>query len=991
MANPRAKASSSVRLAASSKSATLDIRQTSINWTAVGTDTKGTGTTEGRAFEKRVTAIPTAALLGITTCVSTLVSVACGLLLYFESISAIEATIKDVAYSESLVASIKLTGYFQETLVASKLIDRYLDQSYRVTSSHDLKCQLEMLTRSITLDQRMMNGVGISIIPSYNDPAWLSELVWWDPLTSQEGLISNNMSDQLTVAATYERGGWCGENQTAGTNCLVVRSLNQEAVVLENVYNYSRKYITEDERPFWERHGRQWQNVWSWLSPDNTQYYYIEFRTVRYGVVPSHPILGGVVETVVWVMLYDWRRELVSVNAKGDLFALDLKKGMEGSVYAASWWGFSAKCATREEHASSACNFLISELKAEAREAAVAINGTDPGVVIRAHLNGAEHFVVRRVIFAGEEHDLLAEISLVWLLNVDTIEGKVRRTLMLFVAFILAVTVFDVLILAVEMWKIALPLRRLCRAMRYIDEMDVDAIDAELDVVIPGRFAVSDIVSLTIAFRRAALALRGYKEFLPGYVLMPCPSPAPSEAVPATTMSDFRMDKESLSLSVGQYSGKGTSIRSGDPGGLPEWRSRKGSDAPGSPAMSPRASPTLAPIEYPHLAGAVKLVAVAVINLKDTLRQWADGGIDYKVQSVVSDIQKHVGPTKGLLDGASGDRFWVTWGTSRPVPRVSFHAGEFSFKLKASCSEMLSIGVSCGEALCALTGAVGFRYLTVIGKAVCFAFQLERLARTVEYPDWSPQSVALCTTAVQSDVSHNIISRWLAHVTWEKLGVRPITVWELLKLVPRPEHDEEWMYLLDSGTEADPWSCYNYAVSLCSTNEYERALETLINTEPETKPPVLASLWKIVSHNLKSAIDRATSGGPPPTTARPYLSGMLGGEDFTPASSSYSRPWVGAEPARGQPLKFLFGPGSSTGSKPSHSFERNNSHGQVTWGPLPSLSGSERGEGSPGGSGLLRFGASGHPSGNWRLQSPALGSGSVASECSSRMATSQEV
>eukprot|EP00756_Hemistasia_phaeocysticola_P021894 Hpha_TRINITY_DN15800_c7_g1::TRINITY_DN15800_c7_g1_i2::g.187046::m.187046 len=472
------------------------------------------------SLEKRKRMIPTAALFGFSAVVSTLVSAAGGLMLYFEGISAIDTTLRDVAAAESLVVSSRLSSYFGGCVKTSNQISRQLSEAHHMQTVSDLQRELKVLAMSFTVDQRSLHGGGVATVPSYdNIRAGAQELFWWDPLKTPDALAANNGSDELLAMASHAEDNVCRGN-TVNRTCMEAYSLSRNLKKVDNIYNFSRRIVPEAEKPFWMEYGNRWQDVWNWKSPapDNTAYYYIEYTVVHYGLIPDHPILGGMTEIVVWVMLYDWITELNSAGATGKLMAVDPLRGLEGAVFAASWWTTAAKCSTRVQRDLS-CTVKIKDLEAKYQEAVLAVNQTTPGDVVRAGLSGADYYVVRRSVHEGRKHDLLGRIDCVWLLDAASVEGRVLRTLMYFVGFLVGVVVIDSLILAVEVQGFVLPLRRLSRAMSCIDDMDIDRLDEALESVIPGPVAVTDIMTLTLAFRRAAANLRGYRNYLPDGLL----------------------------------------------------------------------------------------------------------------------------------------------------------------------------------------------------------------------------------------------------------------------------------------------------------------------------------------------------------------------------------------------------------------------------------------------------------------------------------------
>eukprot|EP00756_Hemistasia_phaeocysticola_P002256 Hpha_TRINITY_DN11555_c0_g1::TRINITY_DN11555_c0_g1_i1::g.32228::m.32228 len=470
---------------------------------------------------RRVVRVPTAVLLGLSSAVSTCVSVLGGLFLYFEGLSMIDATVRDIGSSESLLASRILGNYFVEAQSMSGTLERILDRHGDVAERGRLQQDLKVIVDAMSLAQRRILGLGAVIVPSYDHPEQaIGQLAYWDPLTDPAALAANNNSDQLFMTISYKESHDC--NPTDGYLCMVAKVMNPNGDELYNIYNYTRKWVPKNEWEWWKKHRSAWGGPWWWDSSDGTPYYYLQYQTVQVGRVPGNSSCGDcTVQMLVWVMLYDWEKDLQAIGASGEMMALEMNQGEMGSVFAATWdYHQPEECEeVLNVVAYDGCKFTIQDLRPEYREASHIVNSTMEGVITRADIRGTEFYLARRSLFSGRAHDDVARLDLVWILDSSQLKDRALEVLIYFVCFLVGVLLFDVLIFGIEVWKLAWPLRRLEMAMQFLDVMDVDRVDKEIDHLFVGRVQVSNITNLALALKNATAYLRVYRNYLPETVL----------------------------------------------------------------------------------------------------------------------------------------------------------------------------------------------------------------------------------------------------------------------------------------------------------------------------------------------------------------------------------------------------------------------------------------------------------------------------------------
>eukprot|EP00756_Hemistasia_phaeocysticola_P001635 Hpha_TRINITY_DN11152_c0_g1::TRINITY_DN11152_c0_g1_i1::g.27827::m.27827 len=709
--------------------------------------------------------------------------------------------------------------------------------------------------------------------------------------------------------------GNCGDFDHATLYCVSTSWLwPQTGAHRQRSYNFTARRRLEDDPFPWS-----WQGVFAWAFSDGTPMLYATYTMTARGLPVRNPLMRGHVEFNVYMSLYDWTEVMKRLVATGDLVAADLTKGMVGAVYASSW-GAPIRCGSQLVWDTD-CVHTLETFDERTRLAAIEVNKTSHGTFMKRSINGADIWLMRQKIFQGGDTDLIKTVDLLWMRDTASVQGRVLQSLLYFLGFILFVTVFDCVMLMFEISKLAVPLRKLADTLKLIHDMDVDAIDKQLDSVEKGQSViVKDLVLLIDSFRHATASLRLYRDFVPHYVLWRDTTFATSVSSAVVLPQPlFLHDSSGRNLSIptdlrSSYpdefrSANPTELRSSNSGGgrppalrpssSPLTGSQNGSQnqvlfqnsllsvsnvsrsEDQSKAVAselgarhhsiPNASVALAlppsprtfsvvqppsPKRFSMVAETVtRQVSKMVVNVMNSLltgtERWGQ-----VVRRLVSVLQRSAG--KGVLDGCSGDRFWLTWNGTRPTTNSAFHAGFAAARVKeeftcgVGASEelghmiisfrnptdgssqrgdqvaeraLLSIGLAAGEARCGMAGETGFRYMAVVGKSDTFAFALERVAALSARAEGN--STVLCVHRIREDVCQRVESRWYNRVRFRKGGERAVNVWELLTIRNGESGNGEWMYMLQNNDAQDVWGNYNKACALCVEEQPLKALEEL--------------------------------------------------------------------------------------------------------------------------------------------------------------------
>eukprot|EP00756_Hemistasia_phaeocysticola_P065254 Hpha_TRINITY_DN8425_c0_g2::TRINITY_DN8425_c0_g2_i1::g.34845::m.34845 len=296
------------------------------------------------SVERRSVLVPATVLLVLAALVSTCVSIAGGVILYLESLSTIEATVQEVAEAEVLVAHGDLSQYFAATSRVKETVDTLFGNWQKLQTFSDLGHFCRELEFAMLKSSRYLNGFGVEVSPNVSTDPYgglvLYQALWWDPLTNASAIKRNNGSTRQFVDASYsgyednDCGNCCLRNSTR--RCVFAHSMNSETGRnVGNVYNYSRFKMTNESFHV-HSEGWQWQQLSVWASEDGTPYWYADLRKIVPGYVPGHPMFGGGTEIVVWMMMYEWSRDLARTNPTGFLFVAEMGRGLQGNVIASS-------------------------------------------------------------------------------------------------------------------------------------------------------------------------------------------------------------------------------------------------------------------------------------------------------------------------------------------------------------------------------------------------------------------------------------------------------------------------------------------------------------------------------------------------------------------------------------------------------------------------------------------------------------------------------
>eukprot|EP01062_Namystynia_karyoxenos_P039447 TRINITY_DN2866_c0_g2_i5.p1 TRINITY_DN2866_c0_g2~~TRINITY_DN2866_c0_g2_i5.p1 ORF type:complete len:616 (+),score=94.88 TRINITY_DN2866_c0_g2_i5:93-1940(+) len=177
----------------------------------------------------------------------------------------------------------------------------------------------------------------------------------------------------------------------------------------------------------------------------------------------------------------------------------------------------------------------------------------------------------------------------------------------------------------------------------------------------------------------------------------------------------------------------------------------------------------------------------------------------------------------GVTDLLSGDHFTASFGALRAQGTLKESAVRVAVKLSTAASGVGELGalrvtsaVCSGRALCGDFGSDAARRFMIIGGVSSFIVAMERAAAA-----W--RAGTLLDAVVHQDTTSSWHCRLRKRVTFPKLSPKPIGLWEVTQPAEGAQHNDEWMYEMESA-QKNPWEAYNNAVMSWCEEKREAAL-----------------------------------------------------------------------------------------------------------------------------------------------------------------------
>eukprot|EP01062_Namystynia_karyoxenos_P010679 TRINITY_DN137_c0_g2_i1.p1 TRINITY_DN137_c0_g2~~TRINITY_DN137_c0_g2_i1.p1 ORF type:complete len:1126 (+),score=274.68 TRINITY_DN137_c0_g2_i1:109-3486(+) len=507
---------------------------------------------ERRARQSRVR-VPSGVLLTLVAVVSILSSFAGGYIMYLDGVKAIEDTVDDLSKAYTLVSVRTLRQAFEEVYWSARMNDVLL-RNMKYSS-------LRQLQESFAQEQwaRCSTAAGlyssaVVVVPLENttgNPDSVYQMVWWDPLTDADAIRRNNGSSRVWISARYLEEDWADpgcrtsdwapdEYPTDKKRCVAAWTLDPHTGVPQRIaYHYSDKLINrlsdgeggrwKEQQADWKASGAQWWREASvWYSEDGTPYAYVAYMTVLPAFPSHHPIFGNKKVSIPQYITFDgWQSQLTAKDMELEdttVVAGLFDEGLDSQVLATNEGTSLMRTGCAETRSSvydkkHPCIVIFRELRPTIQDAARLLTAVEENIFLREDISGGYHWLRRRLIHRAKAGDALPDIHLFWLRPVSSVQDKTDRGLYFFIGFLAVVCLVQGFLLAVEWWKVVLPLGKVSSAMGLMDDLRLHEAESRLEGVTDGCMVVSEVYSIVDSFCTAIQALHLYRGFLPQNLL----------------------------------------------------------------------------------------------------------------------------------------------------------------------------------------------------------------------------------------------------------------------------------------------------------------------------------------------------------------------------------------------------------------------------------------------------------------------------------------
>ena len=444
--------------------------------------------------------------------VSTAASLAGGLVLYFEGLDVIEATVKEVARADVQYLSQKSTEPFNS---AQNALSETLDLLQRLrfnTRAEFIDWIRNRLIWTTYHNKLLIESSGIRGFTKNNTASdQVYEVIW------HERRITGEYD---WIFATYEPS-WNNTECGSAFPCVAAYTIDptsNPSPLLDNIYNYSdagRVQYSRDLRGKFGDTGSLFIGPWVWFAADGNPYVYFNY----YMSVPAYnaPFFSDTMEfTIVLAIVADpWVDMMKEYRTEADVLILQLDKHLDSVVLAGNIPGIAPQpgCTASQNILKATCLRTVGQLEQKYIDLILAAQSTPNDLIVRT--NG--HWLIKtRIYTTHPSSEGLQDIYMLWMRPTSTVEAEMDHALHLLIAFVVGVFLFDFMIGLLEVFLIAVPMREVEQSFIALQRMDLDKAESDVEAIrscLP--IEMSELFSLRKGVLFAIQSLREYKAYLP--------------------------------------------------------------------------------------------------------------------------------------------------------------------------------------------------------------------------------------------------------------------------------------------------------------------------------------------------------------------------------------------------------------------------------------------------------------------------------------------
>ena len=441
--------------------------------------------------------------------VSTVTSVAAGLMMYLEGLVVIEHTVEETGRADLQALSREIKNSFGIVENGTSRIGDMIN-NYHSFSDYDSFGRW-MTTRSIAEIYRtnIIGGAGVlAFTPDGDRSKRVHELSWYT--------LHRDRSRHFVNA----RGNPSIDTAACAYPCVMGYAIPDPITAIPgaNIYNYttsliSDEYIDEIMTSDITPGETWWSNPLIWFASDGNPYVYL--INLRF-LPPSegHSILGGMQPIAKADMLTEaWRKLMTVYTTEAKIVITQVAKGLNSVMLTGNFPDAEVDddCTgtfTLDSEYQQCLKYVLNLTK-EFQDMVVELNSTKTSDFHR----GSSYWMMKDSLYLKHGRDSLDDIYLMWFRSISSVNGQLNRALFLFVGFAVLVASFDLMIGTLEVFFVAKPLTKLANATIPLCSLDLEGAN---DLIKPCLGSIiSECQDLAMGLSFAVNSLDEYKAFLP--------------------------------------------------------------------------------------------------------------------------------------------------------------------------------------------------------------------------------------------------------------------------------------------------------------------------------------------------------------------------------------------------------------------------------------------------------------------------------------------
>ena len=719
---------------------------------------------------KQTCKVPVLLFIVVGMCVSTAASLAGGLILYFESVASLEASVKET--SEGEVASLRdsVVAVLDKTAEVTGAMKKmtYSLERINTNNSEEWVNLTRSLWYSLVSASPILYSCGVSLVPfDKHDGSVFYSGVWGDlRRDGTQEYVHGHYASYLNQTEYFPK------NATGTVQYMWIPTwtlfestgyINQFLYMWDGSWSYletlsdwnpkadpsvpatltSGLYDWDENRRAPGAVGSRWWRPGKWYSSDFL-YTFTEMESVYIPPPAPHPWSRyRAVVYQVGFLYQSWVAPFVEYKrSRPDTTALIVDR-VTTIVYVSTTGDnmIPERCQTVAANVDVdlECASRVENLPEYLQQAYVKFNAEPFDVFTKLTLDGEEYFARKTHIFRQAE--------LFWLRPMSSINSKVQQALVLLIIFTSVVVAVDVLIGVFEVLFIALPLRRVSQAVSLLGDMETEAARYTLRML--SGFAVFEISNLNVGMQATSRRLEEYRAFMP-------------LSLRATQPIGIEIDGEVVDAECS------TSASSATPKSESLSTSRRGAE-----------------LHVYISSRRIALLLVNVVGWVDVLKNVSEEEVLNLHEGLIATVMEYI--ANGVVDSFCADRFLVGWNTVVPQGDHVNRCLTSVFRIKCAAeSYTMSFGVAAGKAKVGNMGTRQMRRFTILSDCVPWVMQMEAFNKL--------HKLTCCVDETLFSQLGLFVHRVVDGLRHPKSG-RVLAIYNVIKL--RPMEVTEWMYDLE--------------------------------------------------------------------------------------------------------------------------------------------------------------------------------------------------